>query len=66
MALDDLISTRAEEITSTWGKQKTSKKLEKKQDEDWDTAKSKKSRGGKGKIMKQILSEESTSGTLVR
>ncbi|EJW80325.1 hypothetical protein WUBG_08767, partial [Wuchereria bancrofti] len=29
MALDDLISTRAEEITSTWGKQKTSKKLEK-------------------------------------
>uniref|UniRef100_A0A1I8EUD7 E3 UFM1-protein ligase 1 homolog n=1 Tax=Wuchereria bancrofti TaxID=6293 RepID=A0A1I8EUD7_WUCBA len=65
MALDDLISTRAEEITSTWGKQKTSKKLEKKQDEDWDTAKSKKSRGGKGKIMKQILSEESTSELLI-
>ncbi|VIO98267.1 Uncharacterized protein BM_BM2026 [Brugia malayi] len=65
IALDNLINTRAEEITSTWGKQKPSKKSEKKQDEDWDIAKSKKTRGGKGKIVRQILSEESTSELLI-
>ncbi|KAL3985346.1 hypothetical protein ACH3XW_38255 [Acanthocheilonema viteae] len=65
-ALDGLINIRAEEITSIWGKQKAFKKQEKKQDEEWNTAKSKKGKGGKGKTLKQILPEESTLDLLIR
>uniref|UniRef100_A0A1I7VDW5 E3 UFM1-protein ligase 1 homolog n=1 Tax=Loa loa TaxID=7209 RepID=A0A1I7VDW5_LOALO len=65
LALDGFINKRAEEITSVWGKQKASKKLEKKQGEDWDTVRSKKGKGGKGKVVKQI-SEEATPDLLIR
>uniref|UniRef100_A0A0R3RQ74 E3 UFM1-protein ligase 1 homolog n=1 Tax=Elaeophora elaphi TaxID=1147741 RepID=A0A0R3RQ74_9BILA len=81
-ALDGLINTRAEEITSTWGKQKAApKKQEKaycsemflcasthfvKQDEDWGIAKSKKGKSWKGKAVKQIVPEEPTLDLLIR
>uniref|UniRef100_A0A915PJ19 Conserved oligomeric Golgi complex subunit 2 n=1 Tax=Setaria digitata TaxID=48799 RepID=A0A915PJ19_9BILA len=64
--LEGLINARAEEIASNWGKQKAQapKKQEKKQDDEWGTAKSKKGKGGKGK--KQILAEESAEELPVR
>ncbi|CAG9540221.1 unnamed protein product, partial [Cercopithifilaria johnstoni] len=65
-ALDGLISTRAEEIFSIWDKQKAFKKQEKKQDEDWGTAKSRKGKSGRGKAVKHILPEESTLDLLIR
>ncbi|VDK61992.1 unnamed protein product [Onchocerca ochengi] len=65
-SLEGLINTRAEEIAFSWGKQKAPKKQEKKQDEDWSAVKGKKGKNGKGKVMKQILAEDSTPDLLIR
>ncbi|VDK70142.1 unnamed protein product [Litomosoides sigmodontis] len=65
-AVDGLINSRAEEITSVWGKQKALKKQEKKQDDDWGTTKSRKTKGGKGKAVKKVLPEETSLDLLIK